>query len=219
MHKILYKDLEIWHVKKRGIKNSYISIDSHAKITLKTAYVSQSYIDELLSKKEPWLRKALKKVAQREVLHLNLEDEILLFGEVFSIDSEMAKPLAQMLCKIEPNTIGVQKAYNKFYLNLAKGYLPQRVDHFSHAMNLSYKGLRFKKLKSRWGSCTSTKEITLNTELMKIEHSLIDYVIVHELAHLVHMNHSKEFHTLVEHYLPNHKSLRKRIKSISLYDE
>jgi predicted metal-dependent hydrolase len=85
-------------------------------------------------------------------------------------------------------------------------------------MGLSYKELRIKKLKSRWGSCDSLRRITLNRELIKIEKELIDYVVVHELAHLVHMNHSKEFHALVAHYLPQAHPLRKRLKAISLHN-
>jgi len=83
-------------------------------------------------------------------------------------------------------------------------------------MGLSYTEIKFRKMKSRWGSCSSKKTITLNTELMKVKKELIDYVLVHELAHLKHMNHSKEFHSLVENYLSDSKVLRKELKNINL---
>ena len=96
-------------------------------------------------------------------------------------------------------------------------FLQERVHHFSKVMQLEFKELRLRKMKSRWGSCSSSRVITLNSELTKVDAQLIDYVVVHELAHLVHMNHSKEFHSLVEQYLPNAKLLRKQLKSIRLF--
>ncbi len=94
--------------------------------------------------------------------------------------------------------------------------IQKRVEYFSELMGLEYKSLRFKKLKSMWGSCNSRAIITLNSELMRVEQNLIDYVIVHELAHLQHMNHSKDFHNLVESYLPSAKEDRKKLKTIRL---
>ncbi|MBN2815879.1 MAG: M48 family metallopeptidase [Campylobacterales bacterium] len=95
-------------------------------------------------------------------------------------------------------------------------YIQDRVVYFSQEMGLEYSELRFKKMKSRWGSCNSKGVITLNTHLTRVKEELIDYVVVHELSHLVHMNHSKAFHTYVEKYLPNSKQYAKELKSIRL---
>jgi len=95
-------------------------------------------------------------------------------------------------------------------------FLQERIDYFSSKMNLEYKIVKFRKMKSRWGSCNSKKEITLNKELTRIDKNLIDYVVVHELAHLKYMNHSREFHALVEQYLSNSKIYRDKLKSIRL---
>ncbi len=95
-------------------------------------------------------------------------------------------------------------------------FLQERVEYYSSKMNLKYSKLKFRKMKSRWGSCNSKREITLNKELTRVGKNLIDYVVVHELAHLKHMNHSKEFHTLVDTYLPQSKAYRKELKNIRL---
>ena len=92
--------------------------------------------------------------------------------------------------------------------------IEQRTIAFSKVMKLSFSKLKFRKMKSRWGSCNSRREITLNRVLQRIPLELLDYVIVHELAHLKHMNHSKEFHALVETHLPNSKEYRKALKNI-----
>jgi len=75
-----------------------------------------------------------------------------------------------------------------------------RVEYFSNIMKLTYSNIKFRKMKRRWGSCDSKGVITLNKKLMLTPQICIDYVIIHELAHLKHLNHSKKFHALVEKY-------------------
>ena len=81
-------------------------------------------------------------------------------------------------------------------------------------MNLSYSDLKFRKMKSRWGSCNSNGVITLNKKLIKTPEICIDYVIVHELAHLVHMNHSKKFHLLIDKYMSNAKKAKELLSRV-----
>jgi len=92
----------------------------------------------------------------------------------------------------------------------------KRVAYFAQLMSLQYSQLKFRKMKRRWGSCSSLSVITLNKALFFVECELLDYVIVHELAHLVHMNHSKKFHALVAHYLPKEKEYQQRLQKIRL---
>lgn len=99
----------------------------------------------------------------------------------------------------------------------SKDFLRDRVEYFAQEMKLDFSELKFRKMKSRWGSCSSKKVITLNSELTKLRSELIDYVVVHELSHLVHMNHSKDFHAFVESHLPNSKKFREELKLIRLF--
>lgn len=127
-----------------------------------------------------------------------------------SLLQEKSSWIEKQLLRIENiSTIENSEKYSKEYIEL-------RVEHFCKLMELRYNKLSFRKMKSRWGSCSSRKNITLNSELTKLEKELIDYVVVHELAHLTHMNHSKEFHQLVEEFLPNSKTFRKKLKNIRL---
>ncbi len=91
-----------------------------------------------------------------------------------------------------------------------------RVAYFAQLMSLHYEQLKFRKMKRRWGSCNSTGVITLNKALFFVEDQLLDYVIVHELAHLQYMNHSKKFHAFVAHYLPKEQEYRKALQEIRL---
>ena len=195
------------------LKNSYIRINHDNSISVKTPYRSKSFIQELLDEKSLWIQKQLKKNLQREIVTVNIEDEVLLFGDIYSIDSNEASLLREKLHRVKnTNRDNILKIYDDFYKEIAQKYLTQEVQKYAAIMNLEYSELKFRKMRRRWGSCSSKRVITLNTHLMKLQKSMISYVVVHELAHLVHMNHSKKFHALVEYYLPNAKAIRKELK-------
>ncbi len=91
--------------------------------------------------------------------------------------------------------------------------LPQRLASVAQKYGFTYKSVTTKRLSSRWGSCSQNHDITLNIYLMQLPWHLIDYVIVHELVHTEHLNHSQEFWKRFEEVLPNAKALRKELKT------
>jgi predicted metal-dependent hydrolase len=94
----------------------------------------------------------------------------------------------------------------------AKLLLPKKLAELAKRNNLVYRAVRIKKLSSRWGSCTHDKTITLNYFLMQLPWHLIDYVLVHELIHTKHLNHSRDFWQDFEKIYPNAKKVRREIK-------
>ncbi len=94
----------------------------------------------------------------------------------------------------------------------AKRHLPKRLDHQAQRMGRSYQKLRFSHASTRWGSCSSGGTISLNIALMKLPYELIDYVIIHELSHTKHLNHSPAFWAEVARYDPDFKAHRSDIK-------
>jgi len=214
---INFNNLKILHICKANLKNSYISVKKSGEITIKTPKVSNEYIQKLLTEKESWIRKQLQAVEKNPLKKVNIQDEVILFGEIFSIDIDEAKELREYLKSVAvSNADNISKCYDKFYKNYAQSYITPRVEHYSNIMNLSYSEIKFRKMRSRWGSCSSRGVITLNTELIKIDGRLIDFIVVHELAHLKHMNHSKKFHSLVNEYIPDSSVLNQELKSFSL---
>lgn len=99
----------------------------------------------------------------------------------------------------------------------AMEYLPQRVAEISKITGLTYNRLTIRPTQSKWGSCSSQKNISLSLYLMSLPRHLIDFVIVHELCHTIHFNHSAEFHALVNSIVSGkEKLLSKELKSYSI---
>ncbi len=94
----------------------------------------------------------------------------------------------------------------------ANDLLPQRVAYWSARMGLYPTQIKITSAKTRFGSCGSNGHICFSWRLMQYPPKAIDYVVVHELAHLKHMNHSPAFHALVAKYLPDHRQRRAMLK-------
>ncbi len=176
---------------------SILSVDEYGEITLKTPYRKKEKIIAFLKKEEEWLRSALAKYKRRKKPNVPLEVE--LFDEIVPTNQTKLIYLIARLKERTPESI--ERAYDRFYKELAKEYLPQRVAHFEAKMGLRCSGMRYRKMKRRWGSCSKEGVITFNTNLLKRDKHFIDEVVVHELAHLVHFNHSQAFHRLVKRYI------------------
>lgn len=99
-----------------------------------------------------------------------------------------------------------------FYRRLAHVYLPGRLDELAAEHGFRYNRLRIKHQKTRWGSCSAKRNINLNLRLMMAADEAIDYVILHELCHLRHFNHSPAFWHLVEKCCPEYRVWRDWLK-------
>ncbi len=100
----------------------------------------------------------------------------------------------------------------QFYQKQAIDFLIERTQFWSDQMKLYPSQIKFRSQKTRWGSCSSRKVINLNWRLIVFQQEVIDYVLIHELSHLRHMNHSPLFWQLVEKYQPAFKLNRRRLK-------
>ncbi len=115
----------------------------------------------------------------------------------------------------DPATQRARDAKAKILKNKAKEYLPYRLEYYAKLYGYTYDKCRLTHANTRWGSCSSNRTISLNIGLMNVPEVLRDYVIIHELAHLHHMDHSDAFWAEVGSHDPSYKSHRKRLKAFS----
>jgi predicted metal-dependent hydrolase len=118
--------------------------------------------------------------------------------------------------KANPTILGIKhsEAEIKNYKKQARQLVGERLKHFNQHYNLKYNRVAIRNQKSRWGSCSSSKNLNFNYRLAIIPLELADYIIVHELCHLREMNHSKTFWSLVSQTIPDHKNIQKKLKKI-----
>jgi len=94
----------------------------------------------------------------------------------------------------------------------AEAYLPKRTAEWAEIMKLSPASVRITGAKTRFGSCSAQNRICFSWRLMAYPEKAVDYVIVHELAHILQKNHSPRFYALIERYLPDWKERREMLK-------
>lgn len=92
----------------------------------------------------------------------------------------------------------IRKGIEETLRTEAKAYLPERISKLAKAHNLSFNNVYIKNVKTLWGSCSSKNNINLNIHLMRLPDHLIDYVLLHELCHTIHKNHSSKFWEMLE---------------------
>ena len=103
-------------------------------------------------------------------------------------------------------TVPQKQAFEKRYRQAAAEYIPRRVAYFQAFTGGSYSRITIRGQHTRWGSCSSRGTLSFNWRLMLAPPRVLDYVVVHELAHLVHHNHSPAFYALVESVLPDYRA-------------
>lgn len=89
---------------------------------------------------------------------------------------------------------------------LARNILPRRVEHFSRQMGLAPAGVKITSARTRFGSCSPKNSLCFSWRLMAYPPEAVDYVVVHELAHIVHKNHQPQFYALVASVLPDYRA-------------
>ena len=194
--KITYKNITIPYTLIKSARTSYaISISVDKGVVIRTPKrMNELFLEKMLREKEEWI--------------------ITKYEEVLKARARRASSQYNTKQKEE---------IRKRYIKAAREYFPKRVQYYVNEIywednelydetNLPYRSITIREQKTRWGSCSSNGTLSFNVRLMLAPPAVLDYVVVHELCHIKHMNHSKEFWELVGSILPDYKERRKWLK-------
>jgi predicted metal-dependent hydrolase len=197
----------------RSNRKSYgLKVTDSAEIIVKAPwYAENSDIERIVSQKEGWLRKKLdlmkNRIAETPRRTLNSGDKVLYLGDTLTInydDSIKSRIEIRLLdLHVASNlTDNIKSNLEIWYKHHAKSVFSSIAEDIASTHGLSYQKIKLSSPEKRWGSCSSKGNINLNWRLIMAPERIVHYVIAHELAHTVHMNHSKAFWDLTEHIHP-----------------
>ena len=195
---------------KKNNKNTYIRVKDDLKIYVTTnRFVTNRYIENLINENINNIRSMLEKAKNKN----EKSKKMLILGkEVNVISFSMQDEPELYNNKFYVKNIDKLDKYIKIY---ALKIFSERLNIIYNLFeeNIPYPKLRIRKMTTRWGVCNKRdRVVTLNLELIRMDFKYIDYVIVHELSHFIHFDHSKEFWNLVSKYCKNYKEIRKEMK-------
>lgn len=215
--------------KKIGKRNAIIRVINGSGVIVQIPFFcSFRYALELVEKKQKWiLRKQALQRQSNSTKSIEI-DTIFQFPNKhicfernsqickIKIEENAEKCIIQVPDSIDLNTNTVQENLKNICIELfrkeAKLYLPDRVQEIAKKHFISINQIRVKNIRSRWGSCSSKGNLNFSIYLMLLPTKLIDYVIYHELAHIRHRNHSKDFWNHLEMLCPGASKMDKEMK-------
>jgi predicted metal-dependent hydrolase len=182
--------------------------------------VSKKRIYDFIDRKESWIDKQIEEIKETAA-YLNFKSHhpsfLYYLGEKYPTRIGPYKTI-----QFENNILLLPKDYTedsivKWYKERAKEIIQDRVTTYCDDMNLTYNQIRIKTLRSRWGSCSAKKNLNFNWKLILFDIEKLNYVVIHEVSHLKHLNHSKQFWETVKdiqpgfnvhhHFLQNHSHI------------
>ena len=200
-------------IKRKNNRNTYIRVNEQLEVVVTTSYfTSLIQIKKLIDSNHPAIDKM---IAHRKNTVEKFDDvDVILFGKRYDvIYSDSFNEIDFVGSKIfVKNKKVLDKYINKYMIDNYQERLDYWYQQFEEIIPVP--NLKLRKMKSRWGVCNlKNKNVTLNTELLKYDIKCLDYVIVHELSHFIHPNHSRDFWLLVSKYYKQYKEVRKILKS------
>jgi predicted metal-dependent hydrolase len=207
-------------------KKITLKIKSNGDLIITTPpLVPKFLIKKFVKQNEAWIKE--KQQQRKEVSPKFIGKNFLyLFGKKYPLKIVETPGPSRVMLKKEEIVLNIHDSGKKidfdftnppmvltrFIKNTAQHYITKKAATMAKKMKLEYKKIGFKAQKTRWGSCSSRKNLNFNWRLAHFKPEIIDYVVIHELAHLEQMNHSRDFWELVEKHHPEYRIHRGWLK-------
>lgn len=167
-------------------------------------------INNFIKEKEDWIIQTLQKVTTRKVPAKSYQEgeEFLFLGDIYKLHFGNFQSIStdgEYLNYPDFLKFRIQKELTTWYINKAKEIITSQVENFSKEMNTEYKSIRFSDTSSKWGSCGPDNSLQFNWRLIMAPLMVLNYVVIHELAHTIEKNHGPRFWSKVRLYTPAHK--------------
>jgi len=205
------------------LKYIHLIIDEQGELLVKSPHKKRFEIEELIHTKKAWITQAKQKYAQKKGKlpnYITKNETLYYMGRAYPL---MIKQNAHHSFSYLPD-IGFEINYTQFsiekfnkeidafYRYKTKVYMKEWVENEAKRMGLYPTAINFRKTKRQWGSCSTKNRLSFHAHLIKLPVDVIQYIIIHELAHIRHKHHQKAFWQEVEQFCPNYRELEKQLK-------
>lgn len=206
-------------------KSIAIYITKNSSVDIKAPLgISNTEIEAIILKKKEWIENQLKVRKQlneqKQNFKLKYSDIVLYQGKEYIIKAKEGSLVGfDGACFYMPDNLNgnqIKYAMIQIYKLLAKNILTKKVDGFSDIMSLVPIAVKINSAKTRWGSCSGKNSINFSWRLILASDDVIDYVVIHELAHIKEHNHSDRFWTIVSEVMPDYKQREEKLKKLQI---
>jgi predicted metal-dependent hydrolase len=142
--------------------------------------------------------------------------ELRVVPGLFATPAHLSGKVLWVFVANDNDTAHIEQAVSHWYQHEAEQLFARRVEHYAPLLNTVPRTVKLSQAQTQWGSCTAHGSVRLNVQLIKLPMRLIDYVVVHELAHLRELNHSAAFWRVVESVCPDYADLRSELRAVAI---
>jgi predicted metal-dependent hydrolase len=222
---MIIDDIKIEIIRKQ-IKNLYLRITpSTGEVKVSSPKnISEEYIKNFVVSKISWIKKQQKKIKKRKrenLIRYETGEKVSFDGNIFELviiqNTGRSKVIIEdgmlkIFVNDESDKENIKRVLEGHFRKHLKKMIPLYIAKWEPVMGVRVNFSNVKKMKTKWGTCNTQRgRIWLNLELAKKDRSLLEYVVVHEMVHLLERNHSKRFYGFMDEFMPKWKELRKQL--------
>ena len=204
-------------VKRKDIRHIYLKLKPNLRLEVSLPHNTDISVDGILEKKRPWIERKVREMSEAKKIFKN--DSILYKGEYIRVkvcDARSPRKGVRLYRKImllyESSERKREAILTDFITRQTLEYIQQKAAGFAEELGVTYDSISTKEMR-KWGYCTREGNLFFNWMLICLPQRLVDYIVFHELLHLKHFNHSKQFKKDTARYFLDCKELKVMLRS------